>query len=455
MENENRVVISRSNLRTISFGLALPIGSAIEPIPGITDVLITHMLRNTSKYGEKEFADLIDKFGIGIFSDVDRTSTILGFRVPPQHLKKSLEIFKEILSEPSFSEDTIQKIVQQQIGGLQQIRSTPEAMVSNYTKWSASFGSDAITNHPSGSIEGLQKININDLENWYKSLLLYRPYFASVGKDISDAKFRDSGLNNVLALFGNNQEDYNPISLSSQNLHSKYDAPESPSSNAYIGINIRGSDPSLNKYGEDLYRAIISGGMSARMFTKIREEKNLSYAPRMSVERFTKGSLLTALMDVSPDRAVEALETTAKLLHEAMNNPVEKDEMNRALKGAQRIAVFVSDSSASYTNFILDRLITNREYDLDVIKQRLTETSKKEWQQQVQELWTKRNISFAVSGEVGEAMNRSRNIPSYCQGRIIECQVCFTFDSRSIDRSNYAASRCAVVSRNCCRWQVC
>lgn len=410
MENENLVVISRSNLRTISYGIVLPIGSAIEPIPGVTDVLISHMLRNTAKHDEREFADLIDKFGIGIFSDVDRTSTTLGFRVPPQHLKKSLEIFNEILSEPSFNGDTIQKIVQQQIGGLQQIRSTPEAMVSNYTKWSASFGSDSITKHPAGSIEGLEKINPTDLENWYKSLLSYKPSFASVGKEVNQTKFRNSGLENVLAMFGDKQEDYNPISPSTHNLVSKYDAPEVESSNAYIGINIRGSDPSLNKYGEDLFRAIISGGMSARMFTKIREEKNLSYAPRMSVERFTKGSLLTALMDVSPDRGVEALETTAKLLHEAMTQPVDKEEMNRALKGAQRIAVFVSDSSASYTNFILDRLITNREYDLGVIKQKLTETSKEDWQQQVQELWTRKNISFAVSGDSGGVMNQWEDI---------------------------------------------
>ncbi|OLS24102.1 MAG: hypothetical protein HeimC2_23760 [Candidatus Heimdallarchaeota archaeon LC_2] len=410
MENENLVVISRSNLRTVSFGIALPIGSAIEPIPGVTDVLITHMLRNTMKYNENEFADIIDKYGIGIFSDVDRTSTILGFRVPPQHLKKSLEIFNEILTEPNFSEDTIQKIVQQQIGGLQQIKSTPEAMVSNYTKWTSSFGTDPITKHPAGSIEGLQKLNTSDLENWHKAILRYNPYFASVGKDISEIKFKEHGLENILSIFGGNAGDYNPISNSSNDLSSNYDEPEVPSSNAYIGINIRGSDPSLNNYGEDLYRAIISGGMSARMFTKIREEKNLSYAPRMSVERFTKGSLLTALMDVSPDRAVEALETTVNLLHEAIIYPVDKDEMNRALKGAQRIAVFVSDSSVSYTNFILDRLITNREYDLNAIKNQLTKTSEQDWQDQVQELWTKRNISFAVSGQAGDVMNKWEEI---------------------------------------------
>ena len=363
MENENLVVISRSNMRTVSFGIALPIGSAIEPIPGVTDVLITHMLRNTIKYGENEFADLIDKYGIGIFSDVDRTSSVIGFRVPPQHMKKSLEIFNEILTEPDFKEETIQKIVQQQIGGLQQIRSTPEAMISNYTKWTSSFGSDAITKHPAGSIDGLKKLNITNLESWYKTMLTYKPSFASVGKDISEGKLKEGGLENILSIFGRNEGNSIPITPSSNNLNSQYDEPEVPSSNAYIGINIRGSDPSLNNYGEDLYRAIISGGMSARMFTKIREEKNLSYAPRMSIERFTKGSLLTALMDVSPERSVEALETTVELLFEAMNKPVDKDEMNRALKGAQRIAVFVSDSSATYTNFILDRLITNREYD--------------------------------------------------------------------------------------------
>lgn len=402
MVTENRVIISRSNLRTVSFGISIPIGSANEPTPGLTDIMITHMLRSTGKYGEAEFADLIDNYGIKTFSDVNRTASVMGFKVPPQHLKKSIEIFSEIWGNPDFNQDTIQRIVQQQIGFLQEIKSTPEDIVTNYTKWDVAFGEDPITKHPYGTMEGLQQINVEKMNEWYKQVLDYKPNFASVGYDISDSNYSDFGLDDLISLFGNQVYDESPISSSKNKLNIKIETPTMPSSNSYIGVNIRGRDPAENNYSEDLFRSIISGGMSSRLFNKIREERNLSYAPRLSGEKFTKGSLHTALMDVRPDRATEALETTVNLLHEALVQPIEKDEMQRALKSAQRIAVFVSDSSSSYTNFILDRLISNREYDLGIIKNKFNEVSQQDWQSQILDLWTKENMSLAVSGETGD-----------------------------------------------------
>ncbi|MCE7734812.1 MAG: insulinase family protein [Candidatus Heimdallarchaeota archaeon] len=402
MESENKVIISRSNLKTVSFGISIPVGSANEPIPGLTDIMITHMLRNTDKYSEKDFADLIDKYGIRAFSDVDRTSSMMGFKVPPQHLKKSLEIFSDIWQNPGFKQDNIGRMVQQQIGFLQEIKSTPEDIVTNYTKWDVAFGHDPITKHPYGTIEALQDINVEKMVDWHKKILEYKPNFASVGYDINSGKYSDYGLDDLLSLFGNKSYNESPITRSNNELNIKIDTPEMESSNSYIGVNIRGRDPAENNYSEDLFRSIISGGMSARMFNKIREELNLSYAPRLSGERFTKGSLYTALMDVRPDRATEALETTVNLLHEALTQPIEKEEMQRALKISQRIAVFVSDSSSSYTNFILDRLTSNREYDLKIIKNKLDEVAQQDWQSQMLEFWQKNNISLAVSGETGD-----------------------------------------------------
>ncbi|MHA2097172.1 MAG: M16 family metallopeptidase [Candidatus Kariarchaeaceae archaeon] len=396
------MIISRSNLRTVSFGISLTTGSAYEPIPGLTDVMTTHMLRNTGKYNEKEFADLVDNYGIRIFSDVDRTNSSMGFKVPPQHLKKALEIFKEIWSNPEFLEDTTDRIVKQQIGALQEIKSTPEDIVTNYTKWEVAYDNDPITRHPFGTLDGIEKINPEELNSWYRKMIQNKPYFASVGLDINESLYSEYGLADIMSIFGSKISDKIPITDPKKELNIRVDTPEMPSSNSYIGVNLRGSDPASNKYFEDLYRSVIGGGMSARMFTEIREKRNLSYAPRFSGERFAGGSLYTALMDVRPDRAVEALETTVNLLYDGLTKPVEKEEMQRALKVAQRIAVFVSDSSSGYTNFILDRLASNREFDLDKIKDQLTDTSKSEWQNEVLNRWTKENISLAVSGETGQ-----------------------------------------------------
>jgi predicted Zn-dependent peptidase len=255
-------------------------------------------------------------------------------------------------------------------------------------------------------MESMGQITLDELNRWYDQIRRYRPYFGAVGLNITDQMVEENGLSGLFSIFGNKSENSNPITPPTRKLAKKDDKPQMESSNAYIGVNLRGSDPSSeNMYAEDLFRAVISGGVSARMFSEIREKRNLSYAPRLVPSKFTNGSLYTALMDVRPDRSVEALQTTANIFYDVMNNPIDEGEMRRALKVAQKIAVFVSDYSPSYIDFLLNRLVTNQDYDLDLIKRKYEAEAKSDWQSKVKPLWIPENISLAVSGDAGEAPN--------------------------------------------------
>ena len=396
------VILSRANLRTVSFAIGFPLGASYEPVPGISKVLASHMTRNTAKHDELLFADLVDRYGIEVYGESGRTSMIYTFTAPPQHLSKAVEILREVLLEPKFDQATIGKITQRMHGSIQQIRSTPESLLNEYTRWEVGYGEDPIIKHPNGNDESLETITVEEMEKWYKTLISYKPFFAAVGQDISQQKFSQAGLDDLLSSFGNQEQTQSPVSPSTNEYAMKLDTPNIPTSNAYIGLNIRGSDPKGNVYEEDLFRSIISGGMSARMFNEIREVRNLSYAPRMSVNKFTNGSYYTAMMDVRPDRSVEALETTIKLINDVITTKIPDDEMNRALKGAQRIAVFVSDSSQTYTGFILGKLLTQQEYDLTKIKAGIDEAAHSDWQEKIAKLWIPKNISLAVTGEAGD-----------------------------------------------------
>lgn len=405
-ENDWKIVLSRSNLKTVSLGFALPVGSVGEPVKGITTMLMSHIQRSTAHKSEKQFADHVDDYGISLFSDTDRTDIVMGLTCPPKHVNKGISILNEIMFEPEFKEDTIEKIAQRQTASIQQMQSTPESLLNNYTRWRSAFSDDPITNHPIGTPETIKDVNVEQLVKWHEKIIKNKPYFASVGLENSEQSLNTAGLESFLNSFGDERLKLHPLTNRRRKLAVEVDIPPMDSSNAYIAINVRGTDPRQGLYNEDLYRSLISGGMSARLYTKIREEKNLSYGPRMFNSKFATGSFSSAVMDVRSDRAIEALDTTLELLTDVFRNPIGEGEMDRAIKSAVKVAVFVADSSRSYTNYLLGRLITNQEHDLEVIKKKIVEASKGNWQEHMQNLWTEENVSFSVSGDAGDIDNK-------------------------------------------------
>ncbi len=402
----SKVILSRGNLRTVSLGIGIPIGSTEEKIPGIGSVLLNHLQRNTTKKTDDQYADYIDNLGITTFGSAGRTNLSLGVTCPPQNLKKALDLLNEMLFEYEFKEDSIQQITQRQVGSIQQIKSTPESILTDFTRWTAAYKDDKIVKHPLGTPDALKEINVEDLNHWHQEILSYKPHFAAVGIDISEEKMNNLGLDSFLNQFGSKVPSISPITASKQQLRIQIDQPPMESANAYIGVNLRGVDPRKSNMEDDLFISVLSGGSSSRLFTEIREKRNLSYAPRVMPSRFFNGSFMTAMMDVRPDRSIEALETTLNTLHDTLVKPIPQDELDRAIKSALKIAVFVADSSYSYVSFLLSRMMTGKEYNLDTLKEKIMRISTEDWQDRVLTNWTKENLSLAVSGEAGDVADK-------------------------------------------------
>jgi predicted Zn-dependent peptidase len=107
-------------------------------------------------------------------------------------------------------------------------------------------------------------------------------------------------------------------------------------------------------------------------------------------------------MDVRPDRAEEALLVTLTTMKNVLDQPISEIELRRSIKSALKVALFVADSSSTYTSFILSRMMTGRDFDMEQIKKKLNGILKTEWQKVLKENWTKNKLSLAIAGETGD-----------------------------------------------------
>ncbi|MHA2504663.1 MAG: insulinase family protein, partial [Candidatus Kariarchaeaceae archaeon] len=162
--SQNSLIQSRDNLSTISLAVGIPVGAASEYSGGLTQVMTSHMLRNTKHKGEQELARYLDDNGIVPFSAVGKTIMYIGMNCPPQKVQQATDILEEILFQPEFKAETIAKITQQQKGGLQQLEQIAQARLFQRTRWEVAFGKSNITKIPTGTIEDLEKIDTESLE---------------------------------------------------------------------------------------------------------------------------------------------------------------------------------------------------------------------------------------------------------------------------------------------------
>jgi len=399
--SENSLILSRSNLSTVSFALGFRFGAVDEPISGISEVLTSHMFRNTANRDENSLALHLDKYGLVTFSNVTKTGLWLGMNCPPQNLDVALSTFDEILFHPEFKEETTNKIVQQQKGGLAQLDQMPQIRLFQRTRWEAAFGDSKISRNTSGTAEGLDLVTPEELNKVYDELKKYSHEFVAVGINIDDTDFEQS-ISKFDEL-GRRRSNVELLNNDVKDLNKQVDKMSATTKNAYLGINLRSQGYGASKYEDTVYQNVLSGGFSARFFTQIRDDRNLSYSVFALNSKFHDFGLITSGMDVLPERAAEGRDLVLQIMKEVLTEEIPQEEMSRALKAAQRTALFVSDSSQSYVQWLVGRRLNEQETDLDTVNKEIQAASELDWQEKMLSYWKPENFSLGIAGEPGEA----------------------------------------------------
>ena len=399
--DENYLILSRKNLSTVSFAIGFPFGAAMEEINGATEVMTSHLFRNTAKMNEREFAIHLDKHGIVTFDSVTKTGMWLGMNTPPQNLDVALDAFNELLLENEFEADILSRIIQQQKGNLQQFDQIPQMRLFQRTRWEAAFGQSKVSRSSLGTLEGLDSLTVDGLEENYASVKQYQPQFVAVGIDIADNDFE--AIEPTMHEFGTKSADVDLWDNSVEPLNVQVDKMANKTKNAYMGINLISHGHENEKNDDLVYKNVLAGGFSARFFTEIRDKRNLSYSTFVLNSKFPKFGLVTGGMDVRPDRAEEARDVALQIMKDVLNEDIREEEMNRALKAAQKTALFVSDSSQNYTGWLMQRRLTGQEWDLEKVRQNLIDAAEADWQENMLQYWKKENFSLAIAGEPGDA----------------------------------------------------
>ena len=154
-----------------------------------------------------------------------------------------------------------------------------------------------------------------------------------------------------------------------------------------------------------LLATILGGGMSSRLFIKLREELGVAYYVRASNDNYTDHGAFQISAGVSNDRVQEVLTEILAECKRMTTELVSKTELEKAkeyLVGNMKLEL---ESSDAWANFYGGQEVMRKKIQSpDDIEKRIRRVTAKEIQKIAQDIFVDRNLNLALIGPFEDSM---------------------------------------------------
>ncbi len=324
-------IIEDHRLPLVSFGLFYPGGRLYESAKnaGITELMLRTALRGTQRFNSEDISRRLENAGARI--QVVNEPDFFGYIVDglSGKLDQALEILMDILQQPSFQEDDLEKEKVLLLARLKNLRENNYAYpVSVFMQ--TLFGDHAYARPSVGSEAAVQSIKKDDLQAWFKSN--QRPLVPTI-MIVGDTQ--GTGLVAPLADMLTNEDlhEREVGSLPSPNL--KPETKETVESVSRQQTALVYGYPGIARSGNDRYGLVvlqnILSGLGGRFFDAIREKQGLAYTVRMENASFSKGGAIYTYVAFSPENEAQVKASLEREIDRLLKDGVTADEVRKAI----------------------------------------------------------------------------------------------------------------------------
>lgn len=352
LDNGLRLVYEKiSYVRSVSVGIWVGTGSRNENTRnnGISH-FIEHMLfKGTANRTAKEIAQCIDAIGGQINAFTGKECTCYYTKTLDTHLNISLEVLSDMLFNSNFASNDIKvekKVVVEEIG---MYEDTPEELVHDIfseTVWSGnSLGYPILGTQE--CIDGFSKKMINQYmeEN-------YTPYntVISVAGNFDEEQLIQS-VNKYFGAWQSKKEykdKFEPAQYCTDRAVREKDTEQVHLCMGFPGIE-HGDD---RIYSLLALNNIFGGGMSSRLFQKIREEKGLVYSIYSYPSTYKTAGLFMIYAGMNPECLQTVIDLTKKEIDLLIKKGISRDELDKSKEQLKGNFILGLESTSSRMNSI-------------------------------------------------------------------------------------------------------
>jgi len=359
------------DVASAAFCFMLPAGAATLPkgAGGAGSVIADWIFRGAGDKTTKELIDALDSLGLHRGSSVGSSHIGLGAALEAGNLAKALELYAEIILRPALAQDQFELSRQLAMQELASLDDDPRQKVQ--LKLRERFYPPPLGRSPLGTADELDALTAPKcIELLKEKFDLSHTIFAVAGKyDFDAVCFQMEKLFRVERKERSVEIKAGP--RAGAYLHEHHDG-------AQVHIGLMTETAPLKS--TDYYNAIgavsvLSGGMSARLFTEVREKRGLCYAVGARYHTLKDAAGIGCYAGTTPEKAQETLDVIMQEFNR-LTDGISQEEIDRAKVGLKSSSVFQSESSSSRANGIAsDYYLLGKVRSLDEIKNKIEQIS--------------------------------------------------------------------------------
>jgi len=356
---------------SVAFDFMLPAGVAQMPAGccGASNVLSEWMFRGAGIRDSRQLGAALDGLGVQRSTLIGSAHIYLGGALESSNLAQALDLYADAILKPRLSDEQYEPARQLIVEELASLDDEPRQRVTIELR--KRFYGDPLGRSTMGEmkdLEGLTAAKARQIAQRYLSIP--QIIFNVAGKYDFDAVCRQ--LENIFgACCGELPARQETTSRGPRYTHVPHDGAQ-----VHIGL----MTPTARFADEDYYNArmavsVLSGSMSSRLFTEVRENRGLCYAIGAKYHSLKEAAGILCYAGTTPDKAQETLDVILAEFNRLADG-IGDEEMDRAKIGLKSSVILQSESSGSRAGAIGgDYHMLGRVRSLDEIKERIEATS--------------------------------------------------------------------------------
>ncbi len=330
-----------------SAGLAwtVPGGTVREPEgrEGLASILSDMLLRGAGSRSSRELADAFDTLGVTRHASTQAytlsfSATLLGAR-----LDDALPLITDTVLRPRLEEEHLEPVRDLALQSIASLRDDPqERVILNLRR---THVAPPHNRSAYGTETGVGAITHADVQWAHANTCVPDGSVLALAGDVDHDALLAS-LTPLLGVWTGGAIATPPITAGERGVtHEEQDTDQTHIGVCYDGPSANDDDVWL----ERVATAVLSGGMSSRLFTEVREKRSLVYSVSARFGADRAYGRTTAYAGTTPERAQETLTVLIDEL-ERINTPegrVTQEEFDRAMVGLKSRLVFSGESSGA------------------------------------------------------------------------------------------------------------
>jgi predicted Zn-dependent peptidase len=388
-----------TQVRSISIGVWLTRGSRHETAErgGIAH-FVEHMLfKGTATRSAEDIAQAIDSIGGQLDAFTAKEYASYYIKVLDEHLPVALDILSDIVLNPAFSRDDIEREKKVVVEEIKMVEDTPDDLVHEL------FTQGFWENHPLGrpilgTRETVESFDAPLLRDYFRNAYTPRNLIVSAVGNLEHARVRElveekfGSLTSVGESVGEQAPNVVPKIL----IRSK----ELEQSHLCLGASSYPQNHD-DRYSSYILNTLLGGSMSSRLFQNVREKRGLAYAVFSGLSAYRDAGSFTIYAGCANEAVGEVIDLVVEELRTIKQTVVPPAELQRAkdhLKGSLMLSL--ENTASRMSHLARQEMYFDRQFGLDETLQGIERVTPDEVQRVAADLFRDGALAATVLGNV-------------------------------------------------------